>query len=253
MVIFYEPICVEPGRSPAALCVGPWRCVCPLCRTPVLSVSGGLCVGARRSLRRGPALSVLGPALSVSARRSLCRAPALSVSGGALCVGPWRSLCRSSRRSLLGRAPLRRPFCAGLRRSLAVRLGPQRSPFRRSLCVGTPRHSPAALCVGPRRLSLSVSGPTTFSRFALGPACSSDPRPAQIRMSPVRPHLPHHCSHRVGGLSPTAGDKGNPYACRPTHLISNQDVTAVLIGTGIIPTLAHQFPLICIASARAFV
>ena len=43
---------------------------------------------ARRSLRQGPALSVL-----VKARGSLCRGPALSVSGpNALCVGPG-ALC----------------------------------------------------------------------------------------------------------------------------------------------------------------
>ena len=82
------------------LCVGPRRSLCrALCRGPALSASGPrtLCVGARRSLSGPGAFCVThwlcrGPALFV--RRSLCRGPALSVSGpGAVCVGARRSLC----------------------------------------------------------------------------------------------------------------------------------------------------------------
>ena len=71
-----------------------------------VSSSGGFCVGAQRSLCRGPALSVSGsdapcrgPALSVSGPgAALCRAPALS---GRLCVGRRR---HGDRRGLTQRA-----------------------------------------------------------------------------------------------------------------------------------------------------
>ena len=77
-----------------------------LCRASALSFFGAqrLCVGSRRSLCRGPAVSVSGPSALLCpsglrraqrslcpARRSLSRAPALS---GRLCVGARRSLCR---------------------------------------------------------------------------------------------------------------------------------------------------------------
>ena len=174
-------------EASVSICVRPWRCVCPLCRAPALSVCGrgGLCVGARRSLRRGPALSTSGPgALCVAlARRSLCRAPALSVSGpGALCVGAWhfpRSLCR---------ALLCRALCVGARRSLCP--GPALSVgvgvgARRALYVGARQSvrrgptifvsGPGALCVGDRP-ALFVSGPDGC--LCRGPACRpSGPRP----------------------------------------------------------------------------
>ena len=166
MVIVYEPsvsICVGPRRSPAALCVGPRRCVCPLCRTPALSVSGPgvLCVGARRSARRGPTLCV-GPGGLCVGPAALCWGLGVCVSGPSALCGGRHSLCRAlalslsgrrSRRSLC-RALLCRPFCVGPRRSLAVRLGPG------ALCVRARRSF--ALCVGmcvPSRtlLPLSVS------------------------------------------------------------------------------------------------
>ena len=110
------PISVGAWRS-LAFCVVPPRFLCP----------SALCVGPRRSLCRGPALSVSGPgALCVGARLSLCRpcrAPALSVSGpSALCVAPkafiWsagpqlRSACRPSSpaRSLFQGENLK-PYC----------------------------------------------------------------------------------------------------------------------------------------------
>ena len=100
-------LCSSPCRS-AVVCVGSRR---SLCRGPALSASGG------------PALFVWGPALFVlglgalyvrariRARRSLplCLGPrrflcdALAVLGpGALCVGAGRSLCRGPALSVLG-------------------------------------------------------------------------------------------------------------------------------------------------------
>ena len=105
--------------GPDALFVGSRRSLCrgpalfrhSLCRGQVFSeserVGPAVCratrrsltrVGARRSLRLGPALSVSGPgALCVGPRRSVCRAPAFSVSGcvgaGAFCVGAGSCLC----------------------------------------------------------------------------------------------------------------------------------------------------------------
>ena len=145
-------VCVEPGlflyRSSALLCQGPalsgglsvsgcvwgpcdpWWCRrlgrC-FCEGP-----GALCVGARRSLRRGPALI---------ASAAPCWGPVLSVESVPGFGGP------------LPRLPLSRPvfvpgpsaFCRGLCPLAA--LGP-------ALCGG-----PGALCVGARR---SVWGPALF-------------------------------------------------------------------------------------------
>ena len=99
-------LCVGPRRS-IARCVGDRRSVSSTAALPPLSVSpGALCVGTlsvsgpRRSLCRGPALTVSG---SPSA---LC-VGALSVSGlGVLFVGPRRSLCVSARRSASGPSAL---------------------------------------------------------------------------------------------------------------------------------------------------
>ena len=210
-----DALCVGPGAlclGPGALCVGPPAlsvsgpsaalCVGPFCVGPRRSLAVHLgpqrspfCFWPQRSLCRGPsaALSVSGPgALCVAARRSLCPGPALSV---ALCRAP-HSLCRGPALSVSGPGAL----------SLSM-LSVSRSVSGSVSGPGTP----AALCVGPRRLSLSVSGPNTCSRFVLGPtpACSSDPRvrgpqlksachpsgpqsvrggpPAQIRVPPIRP------------------------------------------------------------------
>ena len=123
---------MAPRRSPAAFCVGPQRSVSG---SSTLSLSmlgpGTLCVGARRSLCRVPALSrtlCAGPPCSLCRApplfRCLCRAPALSRT---LCVGARHPLCgcgalcaRGSR--LLchpcGQAPMR---CAGAGPSSAPR------------------------------------------------------------------------------------------------------------------------------------
>ena len=124
-------VCVSgPGAFCRGLCRSPAvlfrRCLCRGRRS--VSGLGALCVGARRSLRRGPSLLVSGPgalcqesasgpavlqvpcrgpticvsrpgALCVRARRSVCRGPALFVPGpGALSVGARRSLCRGPAR-----------------------------------------------------------------------------------------------------------------------------------------------------------
>ena len=114
--------------GPSALPVGPWRCVCPLCRIPALSVSG------RPSLCWGPALSTSGPGTLCFGPGALCVGPgALCVRPGALCVGARRSFCVGAQRSLC-RALLCRPFCVVPRRS-----------------------GPGAFCQGP---ALSMSGPS---------------------------------------------------------------------------------------------
>ena len=166
-----------------------------LCWAPVLSVSG-----ARRSLCRARALSVLGlgalrvgpgtrcvwaPALSVSgpgalrvrARRSLFQGLALSVLGPRS-VGPRRSccLCRVSALSVLGPSALcvgpQRSLCRGLALSDCVRVRCRGAPGRGALCVGARR----SLCAGPQ----------------LRPACHpSGPRPlALIRVPHIRCHGP---------------------------------------------------------------
>ena len=147
---------------------------------------GGLCVGAQRSLSRGPALCVSGsdalcrgPALSVSGRgalcvelcRSLCRGPALSVSGpgasvsalslsrpGALYVRARRSLCRAPVLSVKG-------LCRGL-----VVLS-QRSLVGTPLFVSGPR-SPESPALSVRAPAVSVSGLSPLS--ASGPGALSD-------------------------------------------------------------------------------
>ena len=112
-------------RGPALFCVGARRFVSgPGGPLPALFLSAGApCVGARRSLCRGPALCVV-------ARRS--------VSGpGAFCVGARRSF-----------------FCVGGRRCRGSASGPSAPLARLSLS------GPGSLCVGPRRfLSRSLSGP----------------------------------------------------------------------------------------------
>ena len=108
----------------------------PLCWVPVLSFSasgpGALCVGARPSLCRGPALSSSSHgALCVRRGRSLRRAPALP---GALWVGARRSLRRAGALSLSASGP---------------------GALLLSICVG--------ICVGPPALWHPSSGPRTPS------------------------------------------------------------------------------------------
>ena len=131
-------------RSPAALCAGPGHSVSAPGALPPLPVSGPDAPalsesGPRRSLRRGPALSVSG-------HGALCRALPLSVSGhGALYRAPplaRRFLCSGA-------------LCKAVCRALALSVsGPG------GLCVGH-RRSPSAMCVGARR-SLAVSGPNAL-------------------------------------------------------------------------------------------
>ena len=167
------------------------RCVC---RVPVLSVAVRVGAGARRS--------VSGPgALCVGARRSLCRCPALSVhfpdTGGLYWVWRLLSACRGPvcRRKAPGPgAPseCRDPalFSALCRGSALFVSGP-------ALCVGAQRvfgvsepgalcaalfaSGPGALCVGARRFvsgppsecrgpALFVSGPGDLCRECRGPA-----------------------------------------------------------------------------------
>ena len=160
-------LCVGSRRSVSGSASGPGGTL--LCRVPVLFVSGpsavsvgfsglyvgpgALCVGARRSLCRGPALCV-GNALCVGARRF--------VSGpGAPCVGAQRSLSGSTsgpgapfpRLSLSGPGVL----CVGPRRFLsgpgAPYVGARRSVCRApTICVS----GPGALCVGAQRSVLGV-------------------------------------------------------------------------------------------------
>ena len=164
-------ILCEPSLS---ICVGPRR-------SPAGAVSV-LCVGSprslRRSLRRGPALSVSGPALSVLG-------PALSMSGpGALCVGAP---------SVVPPPLSRCPSCAPTLSSLspgAISLGARRSPCQgsalfRDLCRAPPSLSGlrllfrssalfSALCVEARRSVCESRRSLSGSRRSLywGPAVS---------------------------------------------------------------------------------
>ena len=161
----------------------------------------------RRSLRRGPALSVSGPgalsagarrlsgpgALSPTSQRSLCQAPMLSTSEpgaqrflcrapgsmsgpGALSVGPRRSLC-------WGRA-----LCVGARRFLC------RGPAVCALSVGVMHRGPAVLCQRSlcRGPALSVSGVSSAGDLAVSvsepPSGSSNRRPAARLTIRVPPH-----------------------------------------------------------------
>ena len=128
-----------------------------LCGGPAVSVSGpgGLCVRARHPFRRSAvsALSVSG-ALCVGARRSLCRArPPLSRS---LCQAPARFLCRTLAGSLC-RRPVLSVSGPGV-----LSVEPQRCRslcrVRRSLSRLLSVSEPDALCQTP----LSVSGPGTL-------------------------------------------------------------------------------------------
>ena len=126
------------ASGPAAPCVG---ARCSLSRVGVgpggppprlyfpgtLSRPNDLCVAARRSLCRGPALCLSGPgALCAGARRSVCRCPALFVSGpgalsidsGALCQG----VCGARTFFLYRSSALFSALCVGARRSPAVSL-----------------------------------------------------------------------------------------------------------------------------------
>ena len=122
------------GRGPPpALYVGARR---SLCRGPSLSMSGpgALCVGARRSLCRGPALFVSGArggelrSLCRAPALFLCRGPALFLSGpGALCQGlcrgpPILHVTTPGRAASVSELGALRRFCVGARRSAAVSL-----------------------------------------------------------------------------------------------------------------------------------
>ena len=170
--------------SSGGLCVGAQRSVC---RGPALSVSGrgALCVGPRRSL----SLSVSGPdSLSLGARSSLCRGPALSVSGSA----PSVSLCRVPALFLWGPALCRAPVSVSAALFVSgpsALVGGSRhrarwertAPYRTStvfLCRGQRIlcRVPAlcAVCQGPLCGSpaLFVSGPTLSMSAPLFPGAS---------------------------------------------------------------------------------
>ena len=104
MVIFQSVF--RPRRSPTALCVGPRRCVCPLCRTPAVGAlcvgPGALCVGAQRSLCGAP----VGCFVSGPGALSLCVSVPGSVSGPgtllplSLCVRPHHFLADTRARDI---------------------------------------------------------------------------------------------------------------------------------------------------------
>ena len=213
-------------RCPALFVSGPGALVlarCSLCRAPAVSVSGPAlsCSGpGALSLMSGPGALCVGPALSISgvcvgARRSLCRSPALpgamcragalsvsSVSGlalfvsgpGTLCVRPGilcvrarcflalcigaRAVCRvqglapfvSDPGSLCGPSPL----CVGAWRSLCRAPALSVKARRSLLCVGHRgvlcRHSLWDLVRGP---------PSSDPCADPGSDSSSDPRATQ--------------------------------------------------------------------------
>ena len=159
------PLSVSGPGAVSVLCVGPPGALC---------VAGGLCVGARRSLREGPALCVIG------ARHSVSGGPALFVTGpargAALFVpGPALFLCRAPALSMLALSVSERsPFCVRPQRFMCrARRSLCRGPAlcvwpRRSLCWGprSLRGGPALCVIGARRSvyrgpALFVSGPGT--------------------------------------------------------------------------------------------
>ena len=247
--------------GPGAPCVGARR-ICQawavsvsapgaLCRAPALFVSGpALCVGARRSLCRDPALSVgsrrrgpavlsqdsvcqvpavcvsgpsafclsgrsfcRGPALCVAAQRSLCQGPALCV--GALYAGAGQSVCRGPALFVSGPGAL----CVGAQRSLCR--GPAQA-LAGALCVG-------AVCVRPAchpaltRVPLLIA--SHLSGFTDRPSSSdratqlrSAPHPAPRAHAPIRVQAP---THPNPGLLPSTchGIRVRPQlqsACHPS-------------------------------------
>ena len=197
-------LCVEPQRS---LCRAPTFSVsgpgalslslslfvlCPgaLCRAPVLSVSSALYLGPRRSVSGLPRSSLCG-ALCVKARRSLCRDPAVfSLSGpAALCVGAGALCVRhcpapgSLRRARPISQVCVKPAAVGVisvSRPGALFVGPTALCCRAALSVSGPAVS-CSLCrdlYRARRSVLSVSGTLCVGPGACqGPAVSgSGPR-----------------------------------------------------------------------------
>ena len=170
-----------------------------LCRDPALS-PGALCVGARRSLCRGPgpatlSLFVLGPSTLCGC---LCPGP------GAVIVGPQRSLCRGPALSASGPGTL----CV-LRRSVS---GPGVFP---PLCVS----GPGGLCVEARqslcRAPSSSAGPPPRSdpRATHPPAQtpSSDPSACHRGLSSSKAQI------RVPLMRVSQGPSSDPRATHPAR------------------------------------
>ena len=197
-------LCVGARRSVSergALCVGARRFVSgPGGPLPALvSGPGAFCAGARRFVSAPGAPSLCrGPALCVGARRSLCRGPvrgpALFVSGpGALCVG---ALCQGvfgarivsvSELGALVLSLCREPelcvgVCVGARGSGGVGVCIAVSVSRQCLCRGSALFvsGPGALCRPHPAPPIRATHPTT-----VGP--SSNPRAAPIRVPPTHP------------------------------------------------------------------
>ena len=180
------------------------------CRAPALSASGpgalcvvargslALCVGARCSLCRGPALSRRSPcALSgpsarpaLNARQSGARRPRPGSGVGPALAALSVSCCRSPRLSLSVSGPL-------------------------SLCRGPAVYvsGPGDLRVGARRLALCVRAPApcaplglSVSVFRWGPACSlSGAWCSQLRSAGPKPRSAcHPSSSRASSSDPRA-------------------------------------------------
>ena len=203
------PLCVASRRrNPAVLSQDSLcqrRSVCCFCALFV-SGPGALCVGARRSLRRGPTPLCRGPPLSVGDVRrgpavlsqdSLCQVPAVS-SPKTLLVRSRQSVCWA-------------PLFVGARRSLG------RCP---AVCVSRPNNlcvsGPGALCLGPGALgaglcrgpALFVSGPVPHIRSRHIPPIrlrasiashlsgykASRTAPSSMRVPPSRPRAIRHCA-----------------------------------------------------------
>ena len=208
-------------RNPCAVCVRLRR---SLCRGPALSVSGPgaltlsvlwICVGPRRSLYRGPH--------SLLSWRSLCRAPALSVSG----PGTLSLLGALARRSLCAPA-LSGPGapCVGPRRFLCLSsaLSVSSPPLSRCLCRGAlcvagalyfgPQRNSGGLCIrlrrSLRRNPASPAGPQLQS------VCHpSGPQvPAPIHVPPIwsaGPQLRSACHPSSPSRSLCPGENPKPY------------------------------------------
>ena len=162
---------------------------------------GALWVGPRRSLCRGPTLSV--------GLRSLCRGPALSLRGPALCVAVCVKVRRSSLDALCVGPRARRCLCRAPALSAS---GPGSLLFVSG--SGAARRSLSGLCRGPGPLSsgpavsVSVSGPGALS---VGAGCSVSGRSA---LCPARARL---C--RGAAVLPTLSVSGSGLCRGPANVL----------------------------------
>ena len=190
-----------------------------------------LCVEARRSLCRGPALSVdvgvkasgplltlcvSGPAISVSVPGALCVRPRRSLCWGpALCVWPRRSLCR---------APVEAQ--RSLYRGSALTMSGPGAP-RQGLCRGAAVLSSGRLCVG---VGARVSGRRSVKVLCVGPHVGPGAVGARRSVSSLALCVEPGALCRVGARRSSP----NTPCLAPVSVVSggSQALSAVMSGPG---------------------